>query len=361
MRAPHDWYQGKPPLRWSAEDIPTGAAVELAELSTAQKRWSSLAIQLAISAQEDDPEAVGATHRLLVLDEPEAALHASAQRFLAQEIGNSAHGLQVIVASHSPAFLDHTGFRLHHVHRDRGGRTALTQLLVNDLDSVRNLGLAPSDLFQHLRVFVVVEGRHDEIIMRSAIGQQLHDVGAEILPMGGAKLASPMVDSRLIFDYSDAKVLVVIDNTDAQVLAIWERAVVAAGSGSPSTARTILLEELRGEGESVFIRNFAIRAVERGQTDRIDLYGLSKADILEYLTPGDVMPKASGKTWDRLRSESGTRSGKAIKKTWLSENYDFSGDDTTLENAVSQLDELPPDFTGLIDEVTRMARNPWWH
>ena len=356
VRPPHDWYQGEPPLRWWVED-PTGVAVELRELSTAQKRWSTLAIQLAISALEDDPERVCAKHRLLVLDEPETALHASAQRFLAQGIGQIAPDLQVIVASHSPAFLDHTDFRLHHVHRRQGGTTALTQLLGDQLDAVRSLGMAPSDLFQHIRVFVVVEGRHDEVILRTCIGEELRAVGAIIVPMSGASLLSQVVDSRLIFDYSDARVLVVIDNIDRHVLAIWERAIEAAHSDSPSAARTIL-EELKRDGEPGFIRNFGIRSAELGRTDRIDLYGLSKPDILEYLPPKSLMPRASDLHWDQLRSRSGAKSGTAFK-TWLRENYGFSGDDSVLENAVSQLDELPDDFVGLIDRATRMARDPF--
>lgn len=357
VRPPHDWYQGEPPLRWWVED-PTGVAVELRDLSTAQKRWSTLAIQLAISALEDDPERVCAKHRLLVLDEPETALHASAQRFLAQGIGQIAPDLQVIVASHSPAFLDHTDFRLHHVHRGQGGTTALTQLLGDQLDTVRSLGMAPSDLFQHIRVFVVVEGRHDEVILRSCIGEELRAVGAVILAMSGAAKLAPVVDSRLIFDYSDAKVLAVIDNTDKRVLAIWDRAVEAAHSDSPSAARSIL-EELKRDGEPGFIRNFGIRSVELGRTDRIDLCGLNKPDILEYLPPKSLMPRASDLDWDQLRSRAGAKSGTAIRKTWLRDNYGFSGEDSALENAASQLDELPDDFVGVIDRATRMAREPF--
>jgi energy-coupling factor transporter ATP-binding protein EcfA2 len=358
MRPPLEWYQGNSPLKWWADD-PSGVAVELSELSTAQKRWSSLAIQLAIRGPLGNPEAGGATHRLLVLDEPEAALHATAQRFLAKEIGQVAPDLQVIVASHSPAFLDHTGFRLHHVHRGQGGRTALTQLPRDQLEAeVRSLGMAPSDLFQHFRIFVVVEGRHDEIILNSCVGEELAGLGARILAMGGAAQLSPVVDSRLIFDSSDAKVLVVIDNTDNQVLAIWQRAIEAAGSGSLSEARTIL-EELGREGESGFIRNFGIRAVEQGRTDRIELYGLSEPDILFYLSPASLIPKASGKTWDRLQTDAGAKSGTKFKR-WLRDTYDFSGDDTVLESAVSQLDDLPRDFIGLIEKATSMARDSWW-
>jgi energy-coupling factor transporter ATP-binding protein EcfA2 len=357
LRSPHDRSMGAPALHWWVGD-PTGARVELEALSTAQRRWSTLAIQLAIAASFEDPAGPDETDRLLVLDEPEAALHATAQRFLAQGIGEIAPDLQVIVASHSAAFLDNSHFRLHHVHRGRSGETQLTHLVGDQLQSAERLGLAPSDLFQHIRLFIVVEGRHDEVILRASIGDQLDGIGAKVVPMGGATQLSPVLDSRLIFDYTDAKVLFVIDNLDTQVAAIWKRALDAANSGESLAGRSTL-EELKRDGEQGFLRNFGIRAIEQGQIERVDLFGLAKPDILEYLPPSALVPKASGRDWEQLRAQSGTKTGTAFKK-WLREKLDFVDNDAVLAAAASLLDPVPQDFCDLVSKADRIARDPWW-
>jgi len=99
------------------------------------------------------------------------------------------------------------------------------------------------------------------------------------------------------------------------------------------------LEELNREGEQGFLRNFGIRAVELGQIGRIDLFGLSRPDILDYLPASSVVPNAAGRGWAELRADSGSKTGTAFKR-WLSANLDFSGDDSVLKDAVSQLDAL---------------------
>jgi len=263
------------------------------------------------------------------------------------------------VASHSPAFLDQTIFRLHHVHRGRTGKTELSTLAADQLQAVSQLGIAPSELLQHIRLFVVVEGRHDEIILRTVIGADFDRVGAIVVPMGGAAKLSPVLDSRLIFDYTDAKVLVVLDNSgDEETRSVWEQAMAMCRAGDFDSARETLLA-LRRDGEPGFLRNFGLRAVERGQTDRVEVFGLTHPDILDYLSPSAVVPKSGGRNWDRLRSESGAKTGTAFKN-WLRDTLDFDDKDSVFELAARTLDHLPDDFVALIAKATEMARRPWW-
>jgi energy-coupling factor transporter ATP-binding protein EcfA2 len=332
VRPAHDWFQGRPPLRWWVQDQ-SGTPVDLQDLSTAQKRWSTLAIRLALDSIEY-------AHSLLVLDEPEAALHPSAQRFLAQGIKDLGSSLQVIVASHSPAFLDQTIFRLHHVHRGRTGKTELSSLAGDQLQAVSQLGIAPSELLQHIRLVVVVEGRHDEIILRTVIGADFDGIGAIVVPMGGAAKLSPVLDSRLIFDYTDAKVLVVLDNSGDEVRSVWEQAMAASRAGDLASARETLLG-LKRDGERGFLRNFGLRAVEQGQTDRVEVFGLTHPDILDYLSPSAVVPKSGGRDWNRLRSESGAKTGTAFKN-WLRDTLDFDDEDSVLELAARRTGSPPP-------------------
>jgi hypothetical protein len=99
--------------------------------------------------------------------------------------------------------------------------------------------------------------------------------------------------------------------------------------------------------------------VDLGQTERIDLFGLSRPDILRYLPPTFVVPKAAGRDWDRLRADSGSKTETAFKK-WLRDNLGLIDDDSGLMDAISQLDEVPEDFLGLVAKATQIARDPWW-
>lgn len=147
-----DWYDGTAPLRWAALD-PSEEMVGVDEMSSAQRRWAQLAITMALSQVPAASDAGPAElrlgeieigDRLLVLDEPENALHPSAQRFLAQGLALLDPQLQVVVASHSASFLDETQFRLHHVHRGRGGLTTIDDLQPELRESVcAGLGISP--------------------------------------------------------------------------------------------------------------------------------------------------------------------------------------------------------------------------
>lgn len=73
--------------------------VPVTELSRAESRWARIAIRRAL-------DLTGAT-TTVIIDEPEAALHRSAERHMAQGLdGLTAMGPQVVVATHSPEVLN---------------------------------------------------------------------------------------------------------------------------------------------------------------------------------------------------------------------------------------------------------------
>ncbi len=220
------------------------------------------------------------------------ALHTSAQLFLATGIGQFDPTLQVVVSSHSPAFLDHRDFRLHHVHRGRDGRTEATPLEVSELATARSLGMAPADLFQHIRVFMVVESRHDERILGACIGDRLHGLGALIVPMSGGTQLAAVLGSRLIFDWTDARVLVVLDNIETATQQVWNQALREAMAGSIGVARTTLEQGLKKDGEQGFLRNFGIRAVDRGRWERERLWAI-EGRLLGIPQPGCAIARCT--------------------------------------------------------------------
>jgi hypothetical protein len=114
---PDNVLRGGQLLRWMAQDA-AGRWLPLRDLSSAQRRWAEFSIKTTLSVPPgSDAEAV------LILDEPELALHPTAQRFLARGLRDLTlqRRAQIMVASHSPALLEPGRFRLHKAYRDADG------------------------------------------------------------------------------------------------------------------------------------------------------------------------------------------------------------------------------------------------
>ena len=353
-KAPDEWIEGGSPWRWVAKD-PSGVDVPIEDLSQAQRRWSRIAVALALRMHAG--EQFNAVLGLIVLDEPEAALHPTAQRFLATglEMLASRFDWQILVATHSPALLRRADFRLHHVTRGARGVVNVAPLPSAFARDLPALGLDPPDLIQLTRVFVVVEGRHDEVIISQSLTEELESSAAYVIAMRGASNLSAVVDARFLFDFTDATVIVVLDNIgESSAVEIWKEAVSLYKDAKIEAAREVLETKLdRKSDEQRFLQEFGIRALEFGRADRLEVVGLSVPDVLDLLPVLALSPAAAGKTWVELRAEAGakgTRSG-SFKK-WMAEKYGFDSTDETLIAAVDQLREIPSDLYALANAIS---------
>lgn len=110
-----------------------GEVRTLAELGSGQEQLLALAfVQAYAEAFHGDGGLI------LVLDEPEANLHPLAQRWLARRLRELAKGgqVQVVLTTHSPAFLDMEGLEgIVLVTKDGSGCTVANQLTVEELVS----------------------------------------------------------------------------------------------------------------------------------------------------------------------------------------------------------------------------------
>jgi predicted ATPase len=351
IQPPDDWAVGDA-VSWFAYDRPTSQNVPLEDLSEAQHRWATLAIKLALF------EASGRRVGLVLLDEPEQALHSQARRHLVRGLKRLATNLDcpIVVASHSAELLGEPDFQLHHVSRDADGRIVAHRLRADLRGQISELGLEPADFLQLVRVFVLVEGLHDHAVFRALLGSELDAARAHIVPMHGAKSLSSTLDSELIFDCTDARVVAVLDNIPhARVSGAWSEAVELAKAGRKPAGIAVLRDQLSREasGEERWLRNFGMKAIENGQYERIGMVGLTRGDIIEYLPVEKLVPGAS--SWERLRRE---WNGAGEFKAWLKREKNAPITVRAVVAGAQSLKAVPDDLRTTIDEIRRVAAPP---
>lgn len=319
--------------------------------SRAEVRW----LEFALQANQD----------WVFLDEPEGGLHRTAEADLAQAIASPAwlsrdknawdkerdegESRTIVVATHSPEFLALP--QAHVVHVDGGQARPLTSV---ERENLSALGLRPSDLLSRVKTFLLVEGEHDRIVLETLIGDELKQLRVAIVAARGAKNMKDVFDSQVLFDFSDANLVALLDNIDAQTVHdLWNSARDLAAVGKVDEAASILRTKLpRSEsGENRFLAEFLTRALQTGEHERVAAWGLSKADVLLYLPPS---PFGITRTWDAALADYREEDGNL--KKWLTKkfNADFSSLET-VRRACEDMDDIPEDFTQLLAGLQLIA------
>ena len=346
------WLQSEG-LSWSV------GKVRIDMLSRAQRRWARWAVFLAVSEAVD----------LVLIDEPESALHRSAEDHLARALAHPDLARQPwVVATHSPMIMDMAGTQCIEVAQEPtvvGGAPALVStarpLGAVGLESLENLGMQPSDLLRRDRVFVLVEGQHDEIVLRTLIGDSIDSSRARILPLRGGSRLKSAVDGSFLAHYTNAYLVAVLDNLDAEVVDLaWEAAQVAA-LDSPAAATEQLLKKLpRRVAENKFMVEFLTTVLRTGIATRAVPYGLKAKDIIEYLPVDKLVPRGPA-DWPTLRDEH-ERTASAEKrpdfKKWLTQTYGarFSADD--IRRAAMDLTRVPEEIEQLALKIDELGGRP---
>lgn len=339
--------------------------IPLARLSRAETRWARIAVRRAL-------DRTGAT-TALIIDEPEAALHRAAERHMARGLdGLTTLGPQVVVATHSPEVLNAQTTGLIHVSK-RGDRTSVGQMPALEPETLEKLGLSPSDLLGLYRIFLLVEGEHDEIVIQALCGDFLEAARVKIIPVRGGSNLPGTVESHVLFDLTDAYLVAVLDNVRTEeITAAWVEAQTRYLSGDVEAAIEYLDGEFKkykgkkGKEEYGWIGTWLNRALKKGVAARMNPWGLMARDIIEYLPVEVLVPKAD-KSWEELRHEHDTAlpsldrtKGLHQFKTWLENAY---GADTSVSNvrrAAASATEVPEEFRKLgyhLREISSRPRN----
>lgn len=359
MGSVEDWLLGIRP-RWQFKETSSADGwLPLDMLSSAQWRWAKLAIGLASAPLAELPV-------VFFCDEPETGLHRLAERRLATGLHKLAlrTGVSVLTATHSPLLLDSNHVRPALVRRDSGGAVAITPVPLSIIDrlaaehSAGQLGLAVGDLLPLMRLAVVVEGLHDEMVFSALLRDPLDSALAGILPLHGGRHTRSVAEARLLFDGTDAEILLVLDNLEHEwVDEIWSKTRTLAAQGDFDAARACLdgLERSKS-AERLFLHQLGLRALQVGRMDRIYVHGLSMPDVICYLPPEQLLNKPV--PWERLleswRRDAAPEEPKDLKK-WLKTNHFLPTEEDQLNAAVESAavaahrGSLPlhPDLVGL--------------
>lgn len=314
--------------------------VDASQGSDAERRWLALA-----------REAQARTTEWVIVDEPEAGLHRTAEAELARALASPAwnSGSVVVVATHSPEFLDLPN--AHVLHIDAG---IVREFTSADRKELALLGLRPADLLTQIRSFLLVEGEHEKLIFEALFAEELRRLRCKIIVARGGKNMKDVFESQMIFEFSDAPVISLLDNIDAQTVTnLWKEAREMAGKGEVIEAGKYVRSRLPGakSGENVFLSQFLTLALANGQHERVEVWGLSKADIVLYLPPSELGLK---KSWDALLEE--RKPTDPSIKEWARSKYRADFSEAAISRAAQSLDHIPDDFGNLLMQISSLSR-----
>ena len=274
----------------------------------------------------------------------------------------SIDGCSVVVASHSPELLDDRDAHVYYVRRlDQGtvdGKHVLP-LDSPDLDRLEELGLHASDLLRYQRGFLLVEGQHEVAVLSAMMGDRLRKLRVELLPMRGGSKLKASIDTRVLFDHTDAHVFAILDAIPAhQLTSAWEDALSLAKTQSMQVAIDHIRESLKSikADEAGWMTGFLTRALETHRQSRVTPYSLPNPDVLYYLPVDAFVPGAT--SWEDLRDElerdrQQPASGRLFKD-WLrtAKSADLSTEN--IERVAREVDSTPQDLEHLMQTIEQV-------
>jgi hypothetical protein len=342
------------PIDWRAIDA-SGVEIAKEGLSAAEFRWAQFSLRLADALENRTNN----KPIMVLIDEPERALHRRAERQLASGLAQlgETYNVHLVVASHSPAFLAHRSASLQHVRRAPDGTTVVEPVPGEFFERAAELGLDSTDLLQLCRAMLLVEGQHELVILDELIGDELRELGVEMLCMRGATTLKAW-DAQLIQRYTDVPFVVLVDNDRADRLStVWQRAKEAAGNGSEYLGIIDELKSGAAGSEGAFLRELCKNLISGSQTDRYHITAFEAADVPEYLPPAGIAPNVGDKTWQQLKSEAQNKAKSSSSfKNWMKEVYGADYSDRTLRAAAQTMDSVPQEFSELLDLLRRIVR-----
>jgi hypothetical protein len=306
----------------------------------------------------DNPPEVGQSGLVLLIDEPELGLPWGIQRQLSAglvELSELFH-MPVIAATHSAALLDDLAVKTFRCSRNDKGQVLVDEVLTTDRDALAKLGVPVSEELHLYKLVLIVEGRHEEILLKEMFGEEIAANRIKLLPIRGTRqLRLLAAGSEVLFRYFNAPFVLLTDRTRTQ--AATKALAAAATSGGPEEARTAIEKVFNpSSDEEQVLRSLLISAVESERIDRIQaILGFEKDDILLYLPCEHFVP---GSDWDELLELHGARTdGPNDFKRWLEITRDVDLSDEHLRSAIREMDQIPIEWTNLINRCTEIVKD----
>jgi hypothetical protein len=221
-------------------------------------------------------------------------------------------------------------------------------------DTAGMYGLSRLDVLHLYDTILLVEGRHDEIVLETMLGKELHNLRSLVVPLHGGRLLPDAADARILQDFTDQRIVTMVDNVGPgpfeRLLSVARR-IVPGDCAAFDRAAEEALQGLKAD-EVGFVRRLLRRAFEVGRLDRYIPYALKKPDILEYLPSG---PFLLNRSWEDLRGEFSAQNKVTRFKRWLELTQGANFDDERVLEACRQMDSVPSDLVGLLNLLARPA------
>jgi hypothetical protein len=162
----------------------------------------------------------------------------------------------------------------------------------------------------------------------------------------------------ILFDFTDAGVVVCLDRVKLDpYVEGWEEAKALSRKGRVGPALKAL-EPLTiwQTPEGLAMHQLARRAIERRRADRIDIHGMERPDIIEYLPVKAFVRDADDwsevtREWKRYRGAGGDRSF----KEWLTREKGAIVHARRLGEVAEQMDDIPGDVQTLLETCREAA------
>ena len=308
---------------------------------------------------------------VLIVDEPERGLHPLAAKHLSESIASNWE--VTLVASHSVEFLD-TGIRnesASQVVRDPNGFISIKQLpqLSEQQENVisERLGLTPAALVNLTSIFVLVEGPHDELVLRHYFDELCRKFRIQILPMVGTRGIKNLVTSDFLFTATSSPIAIIVDNgKQASIDKLMARLRTTNNQSERFSIAHQNLKEFDSK-EMKEIYGLIQQAIKADRLDRIHPCALSEGDILRYLPMDYICPEF--KSWNDLDAEFLASQGRIhfkegdgkIKKEWITK---LGGSVTiptirqVLKRCSAENMATPEDILQLRFKLEELIRNP---
>ena len=257
-----------------------------------------------------------------------------------------------------------SSFSRMHVTRDAKGHIELIQWSPTNRISKETeaLGIDALHLLAVVKVAVLVEGSHDQIILESLLNSgrvgQYSRADILVIPMRGHSSIASIADSKIWMDFIDAKIVAVVDNAKQELfegLVSEVTAQLRTGRRGSQVSKSIVKSaqglNLTNEERSLF--ELLQRAIETNNFGRVAFCGLSKQDIIEYLPPQSF---DLTENWNALRKEFVQFGAGRDFKKFLIEDKNARISSQRIQNGVDSLDEIPDDLAQIVRKISQIAR-----
>lgn len=202
---------------WAAESLSTFLGeVESRLIDAAQSALTSDLLRRQLRELVPELQELEARVVVRVFDEPEAHLHPLAQRQVAAALDSMrVRGTDVVVASHSPAFLNLPDW---HVLRVAEGKAEPVEGLEAPAQTAvaRDLGVTRGELLAGIAALLVVEGDHDLLFLQRMFGTDLRGAGVAVARMFGTNGLLSVVELDFLLRYVQVPPIVMLDYTSGK-------------------------------------------------------------------------------------------------------------------------------------------------